>query len=256
MSGTTMASIAGTDTGGLPRVGTCHDPSPTLVVASKPSDSSRPISCSEPHTTETVGAFGLPKPTMKQAEHFAHACRDEMTTYLGVGGPPVPAPDYPFAPRLFIPTPAQVADGQSWVRCDVMVLADTHFSRVAERSGSLKDVVFNSPMALWLCLDQPYTPKHDQRFTSCLQPHRAEVTDLGLSFPAGGGYPSHATLVRQGHEQCARLLSKRPDGELLDSAPVWWTEQQWKFYGEPIVRGGCWFWRADGKPLPSISSPS
>jgi hypothetical protein len=181
-----------------------------------------------------------------------------MLTYLGFGpsGPPAPAPDYPIRYRWYIPTPSQVADGQSWARCDIGTWADTRFTQVAERTQSLKDVISHNPSALWLCLDQRYMPTRDQRLTSCTKPHRAEVTALKIHVPSYGHYPAKAKLLRAGHRQCAALLSKRPDATQLDSKPVWWTKRLWKLSGDYTVRGGCWFWRTDGKRLPAMKTPA
>jgi Septum formation len=254
VAGCTSSSHPSTSTGGspqLPPVGACHDP-----VSGKPSDGSAAVACSSRHTTETVYTFVLPKPTMKQARQYEEACRQKMLGYLDFSGRPGPAPDWPIRYFLYLPTTSQVADGQSWARCDIGTWADTRFTQVAERTQSLKDVVSNNPSALWLCLDQPYMPTRDQRLTSCTKPHRAEVTALELDVSSFGHYPSKAKLLRAGHKQCASLLSRRPDAKELDSKPVWSTKRMWKLSGDHSVRGGCWFWRIDGKPLPAMKRPT
>jgi hypothetical protein len=192
-------------------LGACHDPLPTSVLSMKPSDATAAVACSSPHTTETAYIFQLRRPTRQQAGLYADACRQKMLTYLGFGpsGPPAPAPDYPIRYRWYIPTPSQVADGQSWARCDNGTWADTRFTQVAERTQSLKDVISHNSSALWLCLDQPYMPTRDQRLTFCTKPHRAEVTALKMHVPSNGHYPAKAKLLRAGHKQCAALLSKR-----------------------------------------------
>jgi hypothetical protein len=150
----TSASAGGSSK--LPPLGACHDPLPTSVLSMKPSDATAAVACSSPHTTETAYIFQLRRPTRQQAGLYADACRQKMLTYLGFGpsGPPAPAPDYPIRYRWYIPTPSQVADGQSWARCDNGTWADTRFTQVAERTQSLKDVISHNPSALWLCLDQ------------------------------------------------------------------------------------------------------
>jgi hypothetical protein len=160
-----------------------------------------------------------------------------------------PAPDFPLQGRLFLPTPEQVNNGQKWVRCDIALAADTQRTRAAEITGSIEGALGTDPAAYWLCLKDVPKPKQNQPYTSCLKPHRTEVTPSDALLTGLDAYPSKATLAKEGRSYCDHFLAGRPDGDKLSAAPVWAAKDEWD--GQTL-RGGCWFWRKDGASLPPM----
>ena len=84
-------------------------------------DDSFKVSCTEPHTTETVSVHQLTNPTVAEAKEMAGRCREEVIAYLGV------SPDHwvHWGVRGFLPSRQEIADGASWVRCDAVFPAWT-----------------------------------------------------------------------------------------------------------------------------------
>jgi len=90
-----------------------------------------------------------------------------------VGGPPTVSR---LGLTLMEPSQAQVAAGQTWVRCDAIETPSFNTAVGVPRRGSLRGVIGERvPVALRGCSD--HWPKVDQavHFTSCRRSHQAEL---------------------------------------------------------------------------------
>lgn len=118
-AGSPTASRASTDDEALrdaPQVGTCWRlPDDALTDPDYWFDDSPRVPCTEPHNTETAQVLLLDEPTVDRAEELGDVCWDEARRYVDVDL------DHwvPWAPGLLLPSRQQVADGASFVRCDV-----------------------------------------------------------------------------------------------------------------------------------------
>jgi hypothetical protein len=93
-----------------------------------------------------------------------------------------------------------------------------------------------------------------QWLTSCTKPHRAEVTELDLDVSSFATTYQGEAPARGPQAMC--VTARRPYAKELASKPVWSTKRMWKLSGNHSVRGGCWFWRIDGKPRPAMKRPT
>src|SRR3954465_14284981 len=77
-------------------------------------DDSAQVSCTDPHTTETVITYSLAEPTIDEAERLGHYCWNDVRVYLGIDEDSW----VPWGVAAFLPSKEKVADGPGWMRCD------------------------------------------------------------------------------------------------------------------------------------------
>ena len=101
-----------------------------------------------------------------------------------------------------MPSKEQIADGATWLRCEVVFPETWDFIPSARTvtvsaSGLANDI----PDDFWACLEQPPT-EPGQPFVPCDQPHNYEQTG---TWPASAGsieYPAAAELAAEAQRQC------------------------------------------------------
>ena len=104
-----------------PKVGECHNLS--LKDIAKPSDTKKPVDCSDRHTTRTVAVIATAPPAATRGSNNAQAyavgkaCGPALHKVLGADAETRARTLYSLA--WFLPTKAQKAKGAKWMRCDV-----------------------------------------------------------------------------------------------------------------------------------------
>jgi Septum formation len=199
------------------------------------------VDCSKPHTLETVEVVTLAeKPTLALVKQLAGSCPSAAALgYLGITFPAFRTLEF----VVYWPSPTQRSAGQSWVRCDVGVRAETGCCRLAPQTGSLRHAVGRDPVRFDTCIGAVPDPSRLQPLSSCKKPHAGEVlpTLLGADVTR---YPSPASLDHRGRVGCAKLTADRPDHADLVIASIWRPlEVEWS--GEPL-EGFCFIHRKSG----------
>lgn len=103
-----------------PKVGECHNL--TFKDIAKPSDTKKPVDCSDRHTTRTIAVVTAPAAATRgsnntQAYAVGKACGPALHKILGADAETRAKTLYSLA--WFLPTKAQKAKGADWMRCDV-----------------------------------------------------------------------------------------------------------------------------------------
>jgi hypothetical protein len=207
-------------------------------------DPSAVVSCSEPHTTETVAAWRLREPTVNEAMGYGGLCENRATAYVDFRRGEYPAA---LAVALYLPSQAQVRQGQSWTRCDVLLAADTMGTEAAVRTGSLAGAMGQDPAAFWQCTDRLPGRGEVLPLISCTNTHGYELGMIGMTLTSVDGYPSEQVLADEGRTQCDRDLADRAHADPLRHYPVW--DPQERMLAGTQLSGGCWLGRKDGEPL-------
>jgi hypothetical protein len=228
----------------LPKVGQCHDIPDHVITTFY--DSSPVVSCADPHTTETVDVYEVEeKPTKQLLDQLYGGCGESVISYIGMGERRRLITDgYLFA--------SEPSETPSWVRCDVVMWADTHDSAFGQRTGSEKNVVVRDYTSVRPCLNEIWDGSKVQRYVPCSKPHLVESPSQLITLPTSGRYPRADVLRRQGRSQCHALIAKRPDYGRLVVVPEWQSRDVWDHHGSPPVFGTCWYRRSDGAKLPPL----
>jgi hypothetical protein len=122
-----------------PKAGECHDL--TLKDIAAPSDTKKPVPCSEDHTTLTVAVVPAPEkatkgPISERAYAVGEVCGEAFKKVLGGDSKTRVKTLYSLA--WFMPTKAQAAKGAEWMRCDV-TLSDQHRAYLLKGKQPLLD---------------------------------------------------------------------------------------------------------------------
>ena len=246
---TTADTVAGAQRAvALPEVGQCRMVAPKKIADPEYFlDDSPVVPCSEQHTAETAAVYPLHEATVEAALEYARLCDTAANAYAGGIFGEVPSF---MGILLFLPSQRQVDEGYAWARCDVSMVADTHFTRPMPTIGSLKDAVDRNPAALWGCLDEMPDSARSQPLVSCKEPHLTELTVTLMRLNGLERYPSAKVLAREGESQCADDLAAQPNAGELRIEPHWDIEE--RMVDEDTLVGGCWLMRKDGNPMPAM----
>jgi hypothetical protein len=229
-----------------PQTGTCWAVPPKVAVdPAHLHDDSRPVPCTEPHTTDTVGTFTLSEPTQEELNLTGDTCAHLGVDYLGIDD----RSWIPWGVTEYLPSKAQIADGATWVRCDVSVPEQwnprggpVESARTVE--NSLAGIADAPPPELWACLAQP--PTEVQPLISCAEPHAYEETGTLAQMHEMTTYPSKAELALEGPKQCRADVPNRLAG--VSVTTVWDPK---KFFNPPLpVSGVCFMYYPNGELLP------
>ena len=206
-------------------------------------DDSSKVSCTEPHTTETVSVQRLTNPTVAEAKEMAGRCRDEVIAYLGV------SPDHwvHWGVRGFLPSRQEIADGASWVRCDAVFPA-WDYGSVRSTTGSAAGIALDPPPDLWTCLDERPS-KPEQPFVPCDQPHRYEQTGTLATLTHLDQYPPPAELEATAQRQC--VLGVPEAGEDVGFTARW--DPRSALRDGIRIDGACFMFDKAGRPLAPLS---
>ena len=206
-------------------------------------DDSAPVSCTEPHTTETVSVQRLTAPTVADAKEQADRCREDVIAYLGI------STDHwvHWAVRGFLPSRQEIADGASWVRCDAIFPA-WDYSGVRSTTGSAAGVAVDPPPDLWTCLDEhPQKPR--QPIVPCDQPHRYEQTGSLATLTHVDQYPPPTELEATAERQCAEGVTEA--GENVGFTARW--DPRSALQDGIRIDGACFRYDRTGQPLAPAS---
>jgi hypothetical protein len=247
-STTAAAEQVGGHEGPMP--GTCWRVPPATLRHARWFAASPRVPCSRAHDTETVLAYDLDRPTLAAAHDLASSCATEARLYVGSDL----AHWVPWNVYMFMPTRAQIARGESWVRCDVAMFADTSFTLPTTRRGSVRHAVIDHPADVWACTDRDVGPGHRgvTAFVDCRKPHLLEATGdlMGLGGPAF--YPTTRQL--RSHElPCVLSLTARQRAHGVAVKTVWGPPSDIRGNPDHTVSGVCWRYRLDHGLLPPMS---
>jgi len=166
---------------GKPKVGECH--ALTVKDIRRDSETKKPVPCSEPHTTVTVAVVKATKATSSakgDARTFAvgEACGPGFTKALGADSKTRAKTLYSLA--WFNPTKEQVADGATWLRCDVTLTAANHAFAIKGEQPLLDDGPTKAELA---CGRLASGEKAAWIFVPCATKHQFVLTDLIAAAP-------------------------------------------------------------------------
>ena len=202
-------------------------------------DDSSKVSCSEPHTSETVSVQRLTNPTVADAKEMAGRCTEEVIAYLDIS----PAHWVHWKVRGFLPSRQEIADGASWVRCDAMFPA-WDYGSVRSTTGSAAGVASDPPLDLLTCLDEnPSRP--EQPFVPCDQPHRYEQTGTLATLTHLDQYPTRDELEATAQRQCADGVPEA--GENVGFTARW--DPRSALRDGTRIDGACFMFDEAGQPL-------
>ena len=225
--------------GEVPRVGTCWDVPRRTAMRTPYADGDAAVSCSEPHTTETVFASRLDRPTPRTAlEQFGRLCFAQAREYVGQDA----LHWTPVQGELYVPGEAEVAGGAAWVRCDVVMPQGPRTAVARVLHASVADAAHRDRATVWACV--PYLRGvTSTSYVPCSEPHAYESSGRLLLVDTTRGRPSTARLQHAGRV-CAPVVRGRPAlavDAVWDSRPMFHR-----------LAGFCWIHRKDGRPLPPI----
>ena len=202
-------------------------------------DDSSPVSCTEPHTSETVSVQRLPDPTVADAMTMSDRCTEDVLDYLDISTEHW----VHWEVRGFLPSRQEIADGASWVRCDAMFPA-WDYGSVRSTTGSAAGVASDPPSDLWTCLDEhPRKPK--QPIVPCDQPHRYEQTGTLATLSDLDQYPTQDKLEATAQRQCAYGVPEA--GEDVDFTARW--DPRSALRDGTRIDGACFAFGKAGQPL-------
>lgn len=216
-----------------------------LVQATRPTNSSQPVSCGRPHTAQTihVGRLDLTVDGRRVEVDSAAAQRQPARVCSGqlqryVGGSTDLRRRSRFEVVWFTPTLDEADSGARWFRCDVVAVADDdHLLRLPLGDGLRR--VLDRPGALaayGLCgTAQPGT--RGFRRVACRLPHRWQAVGT-IDLAGGKRYPGTARVRAAGDQPCAEQV-RELSGLALEFSYGWeWpTRDQWAA-GQRY--GYCW----------------
>lgn len=227
-----------------PIVGTCRDL--TFAAAAAASDSTPTIPCSTTHTAVTVAVgtlvdqahlktLNINAPAVQQ--RLAVSCPKAVEAYSGGRGRIFDLSQIQALP--FVPTPAQIARGANWYRCDMVVLAAPN--TLALVTGSMRHAL-NPAHALdrWgICGTAAPSSKSFRRVV-CSAHHSWRAIAL-VDLPRKAAYLG-ASTSRAASLACRKIAAKLAHGALKYSWSFEWpNKQQWQA-GQRF--GLCWLPRS------------
>jgi hypothetical protein len=160
---------------GRPQVGDCYDTSRRAFA--RQNDGSFPVSCARPHTAETFAVVTVgPLPSARAIDKVWRHCQPRFKTYVG-GSPTISTIGF----TVMLPSTAQAAAGQGWIRCDAMEQPSYNGHRGITRRGSLQDALSSGVPAKYrgCALHWPKVD-HPVIFSSCKRRHQAELIPESL----------------------------------------------------------------------------
>ena len=238
---------------GAPEVGTCWNvPAEEFTPGHRFNDSPA-VACTKPHTAETVFVHGLPEPTVQAVKEWEDQCRQSVSDYAGTfqenSWVPVSA-------LAWLPSKKEVAEGASWVRCDIgfprewgdflAAEFDGNFEQTV-RTFSAKDAAIEHANDVLACLQRD--PQiFDQWIVSCGKPHLYEETGQIAELEDLDSYPPPNQLQRAS-AQCRDSLPAQRQTPAFGVTAGWQPPEAFPGYIGELV-GVCFVYHQDGTPLP------
>ncbi|WP_435771110.1 septum formation family protein [Nocardioides sp. SYSU DS0651] len=222
-----------------PEVGACYDLPFEAAVA--PTTEAPPVSCRQPHTTETV-AVGTIDAVVDghllaiDSEHVqaqvASVCPRRLIRYLG--GTPRNLRLSMIRPVWFTPTVEKSDEGADWFRCDAVVLSGSE--QLAEMRGTLKGALRRAPRPQHAMCGTAAPDAKDFERVPCSERHSWRAIDV-VTFD-DGGYPGEKRVRAAGRRQCEDAGAEVAEDPLdFRWGYEWPTREQWEM-GQKF--GRCW----------------
>ena len=225
-----------------PGIGTCWAIPQERLTPDYWFDDSPQVPCTEPHTAETAHVYELDEPTVKEASDLADNCWDAARIYVDVNL------DHwvPWVPGLLLPSRQQIADGASFVRCEVLIPANLAGTEFTSLTDSVEGAATERADEMLPCLNKN-SELWTQPFAPCDKPHRYEATGQ-LAELYVDAYPSPEVLQREA-VQCRDGLPGRQDTPDHAVTVAWPPPGGIREDGQ--LAGVCFVYHQDGSLLPT-----
>jgi hypothetical protein len=205
-------------------------------------DDSAQVSCTDPHTTETVTTYSLAEPTIEEAERLVHYCWADVRDYLGIDEDSW----VPWGVAAFLPSKEVAAAGPAWVRCDAFFPTTTQNSGARTTDVPARGIADAPPADFWACTDKP-PARADQPLVRCDRPHNYEQTGTLAILDGVIKYPSAAELTVEARRQCREGVPAGYDDVSVSAA---WEPRSTFVEGTGLA-GWCFMFHPTGRPLPA-----
>jgi hypothetical protein len=227
-----------------PQVGNCYDVSRSGFQTQR--DGSYPVPCARSHTAETylVARVG-PFPESRDIDAVWRKCHDRFRSYVGAS-----ATVSTLGIALIMPSNAQVAAGQGWIRCDVIERASFNGRSGLPRTGSLRDaLVAEVPDRYRACSKRWPKVLQKVHFSPCDRFHQAELIPESERLGAPDDrFPGVATSRRRSATICESIVLDYVP-EALRYYYYYPTRSSWGAGSRDTV---CWALDTNGDGLPPI----
>jgi len=227
-----------------PKVGICRNL--TFAAAAAASDDSPAVPCAAKHTAVTVvvGALvgwaqlqtlDINSPAVQQ--RLAVSCPKAVRAYVGGRAPAFDLSQIQALP--FVPTPAQIALGANWYRCDMVVLAAPN--TLATLTGTLH-LALQSPRALdkWGTCGTAAPSVRGFKRVLCSVRHSWRAVAV-INLPRSARYLASATS-RTASLACRKVATRAAHGARKYSWSFEWPNKQQWMAGQRF--GLCWLPRS------------
>lgn len=227
-----------------PLVGVCRDL--TFAAAAATSDSSPTVACTQKHTAVTVAVgtlvdksqlktLDINAPAVQQ--RLAVSCPKAVAAYVGARGRTF---DLSQVQGLaFVPTPAQIASGANWYRCDLVVLAGPN--TLAALAGTMHNALAQARgLDRWGTCGTAAPSAKTFRRVVCSSHHTWRAVAV-IAIPAKSAYLAKSTS-RTASLACRRIAATAAHGASKYTWSFEWPNQQQWLAGQRF--GLCWLPRA------------
>jgi Septum formation len=202
-SGSPSASPAnGKGVAPKPRAGDCYNV--TAKQFQRQRDGSRPVPCSHLHTAETFAVIAAsPYPKRNVINQAWRNCQIRFAVYIGNT-----TTVSTLGLTLMLPSQAQIAQGQHWIRCDAIQTPYYNATVGEPLHGTLHDALRGHvPQGYRGCARR--WPKSGSRvhFSSCAHKHQAELIPVAKNLGGPSApYPGTKKVRKQSKQFCARVF--------------------------------------------------
>lgn len=233
------ADPAQVDATTAPDADACRMLTPADVAA--PSNATRTVDCTKPHTAQTVLVGDFPEPLAgaeyddpRLGAHAYTACSTAFRTRLGADDSTAMRTILNWA--WFRPSESAWRDGARWFRCDVVGGNDESPS-FAELPASLDNLLRGRPADKWLVCARGETVSAAVK-VPCTQRHTwRAVTTIKLGEP-DDAYPGDRVVEVRTRDYCSRSVGAWLNYPVdFDFAYTWFHEAEWKAGNRRSV---CW----------------
>jgi hypothetical protein len=198
--GSTSNSVQ--DVAARPQVGNCY--STSTAAFRRQRDGSEPVGCHKRHTAETLAVFSVGgEPDRARIQRVWRHCEGRFGSYVG-NSPTVST----LKVIVMLPSKAQTAAGQGWIRCDAIQPPSYAGHTGLPRRGSVKgELSHRVPSALRGCVR--HWPKIQQavHFTSCRRHHQAELLPVSRGLGSTEApYPGRRSVKKASQQFCANVV--------------------------------------------------
>ncbi|MEP6665672.1 MAG: septum formation family protein [Nocardioidaceae bacterium] len=227
-----------------PTPGECY--ATGTIAFNRQRDGSAPVSCNAQHTAETVAVFAAGQsPSSQDINNVWRSCQPRFKTYVG-GAPTVST----LGLVVILPSEKQLAEGQSWMRCDAVERSSFNRDVGLPRQGSVKGALSGSvPVAYRGCVKHWPKVSLAVHFTSCRESHQAELIPESINLGGPNApFPGTNSVKSKSKRFCANAFQ--------DFVPE--TRNYYFYYPTPASwKSGshdttCWALDTKGNGLPPI----